>query len=198
MRTLGLVVAVSSALVVFGCAAATPWQDPDRAAVSEEIVAAPLDAVWGALPRVYRLLGLQPIGEVDQDSHTLLITQRVVVRNSIVGPESAPLARCSGSATAERTRSGGQLRFNTPSGAATLSVETSLVPAENGTRLRTALVVSGVAAGALPDSRAAFCVTTGRLESQIAEGIRGAVLPSDSMDSVADDDEDPGIPGRPF
>lgn len=173
---------------VLGACSWAPWNDPAPAVASDERIGAPADVVWNALPRVYGFLGLQPISDADRTSLSVVSERTLRVNGSIVGPSDAPMARCSVPPTAQRTNNGGNLRFRTVNGLARVHVQTWLFEEGESTIARTEVTVSIDAATADPlQTRSGLCTTTGRLENQIAEGLRSLVSPPDSFTTPMDD-----------
>ena len=171
------------------------WDDPEPAVVSDAQFDASVEEVWEALPQVYAYLGLLPASESDPRAHWVETVGVVVIRDGIVGPDNAPLARCSVPATGERTDSATRLQFQSADGSGTISVRTRLADTGEGTRMRTDLTVSTDPMGYPPTGRTPNCITTGRVESEIAEGMRMILSRSNPLPP---EDPDPDEPRRLF
>ncbi len=163
------------------CSAANPWDDPGPEGVVEETIDAPIDVVWDALPRVYGFLNLQPIDAAERASRTISSVRTVQVRSGIVGGRNEPFVRCSSLPTSERTDGGGWPSFQSVDGLATMSVQTRLAESGSSTRIRSEVSVSVDPPAVPAGARIPNCVTTGRLEAQILEGLRATVAPPDSI-----------------
>lgn len=183
-------------LLLLGCGGANPWDDPAPGAVLDEVIEAPLDEVWQALPRVYRALGLPPAGEVDSASHLLTTTDHGWVERSLVGPRSDPVARCSVPSSVRISGNSAWLRFDEATGPVTLTARTQLQNLDGRTRLRVELIASGASLtipGGASGVLEANCVTTGSLETRLVEALRVATVPGyEPSDPASADPSDQG------
>lgn len=164
-------------LTLLACRGPVPWEDPAPGVASDEVIAAPVDVVWEALPRVYGAFGLGPT-KLDPASRVVESTRRMTVRYSAVGPRDAPIARCS-VRVKEHDGAPRAVTYGVH-GSVVVTVRTRLGERDGRTRLRTELGASGLP-GSMPN-----CMTTGRLESDILRAVRAAVEPGYVLPESAD------------
>jgi hypothetical protein len=124
--------------------------------VMEQVVLAPVDTVWRALPGVFLELDIEP-GTVDQKAHVISNTA-FVVRRSIGGTSLSRYVDCGSSISGAAAM---QMKV-------TLSLTVQVVAADsvNVAKLRSQLDGWGVAEGT--SSTRVHCATTGALEARIA------------------------------
>ena len=165
-----------------GCAPLSgPTPDLRYAATNAPVLDASVAAVWQVLPAVYDRLNLH-VSFADTITYTLTSTRAVNLWLPVVGPSRAPYARCVLPALVQTVvggASGRGMPLRLPPGRIMLAVETLLEPVEERTRVQTRVRTSPVALEHTIEPGEPYCVSTGRLEEQIAELLRAQLNASE-------------------
>jgi hypothetical protein len=168
-----------SALVLSGCAFLNGSTESPQLTSSPELIEAPAEEVWLALPAAYAALGLEITG-ADESTHLLTSTRAVNVWLPVIGPKQAPHARCVvpalirtvSAVSGTRSVSSDHVPVRVPSGRLIMTLESRLLPHDEGTQVETRMILSAVSFAATARPEEPYCVSTGRLEAQIARGLR--------------------------
>jgi hypothetical protein len=172
MRALVLLAGIL--LMNSGCAL---WPSPAESMArtgSVEVIEAPAEGVWPLLAEVYAALGLD-VTTSDAEAHVVASTRAHNVWAPWIGPQEAPYARCTGPRllrSLAAVASSKPVPVSVPTGYIVVTVESELVPDETRTRLRTRVILSPVSLSGAAGHEEPYCVSTGRLESGIAEALR--------------------------
>jgi hypothetical protein len=174
VRTL---VASLAVLLCGGCVVFPRSHPFQTGPASARTVDASPDRVWEVLSEVYDELGL-PAFEADASTYSFASMRAVNVWGPHLGPANNPYARCT-VPTLYRTlgalsRPGvtaNRVPVSLPSGRVVVKVETRLTGDPAGTRLETRVLLSPMRVWGSGGRDAPYCVSTGRLERQIANSV---------------------------